>query len=296
MRRCLFALAVLSVALGMLALPRLVHGQPLPTWRSLLTKRAPAPPVVWYPASDFQMGSTPEEVLLAMADCNAEPLAPRCPDFSNEQPLRTIRLSAFALDTLEVSVAAYERCVAARRCRPIPYHRGARRFHRQQLPAVLVTHEDAVAYCTFMGGRLPTEAQFERAMRGSSRRRFPWGNSYHRLVANHGRLAFNATSDADRYVELAQVNSFPAGASPEGVLNLAGNAAEWVNDGYSAYYDERQLEDPLGPPADAGITDRVVRGGGYLSPAVMLRGAARRAELPTLRSAEVGFRCAYARP
>lgn len=295
MKALLSALGVLSSMLLLVGLPRVVHGQGLDrAWRSLVSKQVPPPSRVWFPESAFRMGSTPEEVLSAMTECAQEPLSPRCPDFSNEQPVRTVQLSKFALDTLEVSVAAYTRCVAARRCRPIPYYRGARRFQVDTLPAVLATHHDARTYCAFVGGHLPTEAQYERAARGLSRHKYPWGNHYHRLVANHGRLAFNATSSTDGNLELADVRSYGAGSSPDGVLNLAGNAAEWIDDAYSAYYDERDTHDPMGPRSDSGATERVVRGGGYLSPVVQLRGAARRAETPTRQSAEIGFRCAYA--
>lgn len=297
MKALLSTLGVVSALLLAPNLPRVVYGQALASgWRSLVTKHTPAPSRVWFPAGHFRMGSTPEEVLTAMTECAAEPLSPRCPDFSNEQPVRTIELSRFALDPLEVSVGAYARCVAARRCRPAPYYRGARRFHVDTLPVVLVTHQDARRYCAFVGGQLPTEAQYERAARGLTRRKYPWGNHYHRLVANHGRLAFDPTSHADGNLELADVRSYGAGASPEGVQNLAGNAAEWVNDAYSAYYDENDTRDPAGPPPGASAAERVVRGGSYLSPAVYLRGATRRAVGPTEQSAEIGFRCAYVRP
>jgi formylglycine-generating enzyme len=297
MKTLLSALGLVSAALLFVSLPRVVHGQGLGQgWRSIVTKQAPAPSRVWFPATAFRMGSTPEEVLEAMSQCAEEPLSPRCPDFSNEQPVRTIQLSRFALDPSEVSAAAYAHCVTARRCRPVPYYRGARRFQVDAWPVVLVTHHDAQTYCAFVGGRLPTEAQFERAARGLSRRKYPWGNHYHRLLANHGRLAFNPTSTADGNLELTIANSYASGASPEGVLNLAGNAAEWVSDSYSAYYDENETLNPIGPRSDSGTTERVVRGGGYLSPVVQLRGAARRPEAPTLQSAEVGFRCAYTAP
>lgn len=297
MKRVLSMLGLLCVASLVIAQPRVGQGQSLTGRRySLVAKQAPGPARVWFPAGEFRMGSTPEEVLTAMTECADEPLSPRCPDFSNEQPVRTVHLSRFALDTQEVSAGAYARCVAARRCRAVPFHRGARRFRVDDLPAVLVTHYDAKTYCSFVGGHLPTEAQYERAARGLSRRKYPWGNHYHRLVANHGRLAFTSTSTADGNLELAITQSYPAGASPEGVLNMAGNAAEWVSDSYAAYYDENDTRDPAGPRSDSGATERVVRGGGYLSPAVQLRGAARRAESPEHRSAEIGFRCAYVAP
>lgn len=295
-----FGVACLGLLLG--SLPRAASGSgasaaaPTPWPPSLLTKRTPPPARVWFPAGSFRMGSSPEEVLDALTQCAQEPLSPRCPDFGNEQPLRTVSLSRFGLDTTEVSVAAYDRCVQARRCRPIPHYRGARRFDHKDWPAVLTSHSDASAYCAFVGGQLPTEAQFERAARGLTRRRYAWGNHYHRSVSNHGQLAHNPTFSDDGHVELASITSYSEGATPEGVLNLSGNAAEWVSDSYSAYYDERDVRDPRGPDAASGATDKVVRGGGYASPAVLLRSAARQARGPLERSAEVGFRCAYSTP
>lgn len=286
--------------LCLVSLATLIVSAPLPSMsqeaspgRTLLTLRAPGVDRVWYPPGQFRMGSSPEEVLVALTSCAQEPLAPRCPDFSNEQPARTVTLSRFALDAKEVSVAAYARCVHAHRCSPLPYYRGARRFDVDSLPAVLVTHQEAQRYCAFVGGALPTEAQFERAARGVTRRNYPWGNGYHRAVSNHGRLAFNATDAQDGSVELAPVDSYSQGATPEGVLNLAGNVAEWVSDVYVNYYDERDIRDPIGPAADSESADRVTRGGSYLSPASLLRGAARQPAVPSSRGADLGFRCAY---
>lgn len=290
-------LTVVVAALGALAatFPRTSEGR-LPEAATLITLTAPRAPRVWFPAGAFRMGSTPEEVLEALTQCANEPLSPRCPDFSNEQPARDVTLSRFALDAEEVSVRDYTRCVTARRCGPVPYHRGARRFERPELPAVLVTHRDAQAYCSFVGGTLPTEAQFERAARGASGRRYPWGASYHRQLANHGRLAFNRTEPLDGTIELAPTASYASGATPEGVVNLAGNAAEWVHDAYSAYYDEADVRDPQGPGEASGSLEKVVRGGGYLSPSVLLRSAARQPQAPDERRADVGFRCAHSRP
>lgn len=262
-------------------------------WTTLLTLASPGPRQVHFNAGQFRMGSTPEEVLSALTQCTHEPLSQQCPDFSDEQPVRQIMLSAFSLDTTEVSVEAYRRCVQARRCAPIPYYRGARRFDQHKLPVSMLRHSDAADYCTFVGGALPTEAQFERAARGLTRRVFPWGNLYHSQAANHGKLAFVRVDANDGSAELAPVHAFPQGATPEGVLNLAGNAAEWIRDRYLPYYVDNETVDPQGPGAASGSQTRVVRGGGYLSPRVLLRGAARDAASPDERRADRGFRCAY---
>ncbi len=262
---------------------------------SLLRLNAPLPQRAAFRAGQFTMGSTPDEIVSAIADCMAEPLKQPClaEPFFDEGPLRRITLSAFQLDRYEVSVRDYRRCVQARRCSPVPYFRGARRFEHDQLPVNLVRHQDAVRYCAFVGGRLPTEAEFERAARGLGRRVYPWGHLYNSRVSNHGKLAFSSTDDADGYLELAPVRSFPLGATPERVFNLAGNVAEWVHDRYAAEYAKDQMVDPRGPDAGSGATDRVVRGGSYASAAPWLRGAARDHAPADTRSARRGFRCAY---
>lgn len=245
------------------------------------------------PEGTFRMGSTPEEVLVALTECSSETLSQRCPDWSDEQPVREITLSGFWLDATEVSVERYARCVAARRCKAIPYYQGARRFDRPELPVTMVTYDEAERYCRFAGGALPTEAQFERAARGETRRVYPWGQLYNTGLANHGRLALSPTDPSDGFAELSPVTAYALAATPEGVLQLAGNAREWIRDRYLPYYSDTDRTEPRGPDAASGATERVVRGGGYLSPRGRLRGAARDSAVPERRSADLGFRCAY---
>jgi formylglycine-generating enzyme required for sulfatase activity len=129
--------------------------------------------------------------------------------------------------------------------------------------------------------RLPREAEFERAARGGTRRRFPWGELWNGRLANHGRLASDPTDTSDGFLELAPVGSFPSGRTKEGVLDLAGNVSEWMEDSYS---------EQLGGPPLVGM--RVLRGGDYKTPAAWLRVAARRPEDPSYQASTVGFRCA----
>lgn len=242
----------------------------------------------------FRMGSTTEEMEAAFADCKLEPHKGKCrvDDFSDERPVRTVDVSPFWLQRREVSVADFARCEAARRCKPAPYFRGAHRFRRDDYPASLVSWEDARDYCAFWGGRLPTEAEYERAARGTTARLYPWGNLYNDRASNHGQLATDPTSDTDGFVELAPTGSFLDGATPEGILDLAGNVAEWVLDRYAPEYAEHDVHDPQGPSAGSGSSQRVVRGGDFESPRSGLRGAARRGQPPTTRSPTLGFRCA----
>lgn len=255
--------------------------------------RAPATALAHLPAVTFTMGSTTEEVQAAFADCQREPLKGRCQldEFGDERPERNVTVSSFWMMRKEVTVREYERCVKARRCAAAPYFRGAQRFRRDDYPASLSSWQDARDYCGFWGGRLPTEAEFERAARGPKRRRYPWGNLYNPLVSNHGQLASDRTNDIDGYLELAPVGSHLDGATPNGILDLAGNVSEWVFDRYAPEYDVRDLKDPLGPVAGSGSNQRVIRGGDYESPRAQLRGADRTGLLPTARKPTVGFRC-----
>lgn len=268
----------------------------MPRWQpeSVLTLAAPGPEMVLIPTSTFTMGSTEEDVLLALTDCQKEPRGHQCEasQFADEMPVRRVTVSSFFIDRTEVSVAAYARCAALHRCEPLPLGEGARRFDRPTLPASLVTFHEAQAYCAFRGGRLPTEAEFERAARGETGRRYPWGNLYNSHAANHGRLAWTQTDASDGFAELAPVGSFPSGRTPEGILDLAGNVAEWVQDRYAPTYSESDLRNPKGPASSSMGPARVIRGGSYENGAAWLRGASRAAADPGVRRPTIGFRCA----
>ncbi len=259
------------------------------------TLRAPASTMIRVPKSTFYMGSTPTEVLEAVLECTREPLGDRmrCNEmlFSNEMPRHKVTLSAFWLDRTEVTVAAYQRCVALHRCRPVHFSQGATRFDRPDFPMSLVTWQDADDYCRFRGARLPTEAEWERAARGVAGRRFPWGNLYNSHVSNHGRLGQSPTDPGDGYAELAPVGSYPSGRTPDGFLDMAGNVSEWVADRYADSYPEGAAVDPRGPKSSPG-GDRVIRGGSYESGVPWLRGASRREAEPNVRRPWLGFRCA----
>lgn len=256
--------------------------------------RARGSQMIRVPGSEFSMGSTSAEVVDATALCEHEPLAATCDErsFADELFRHRVKLSAFYLDRREVSVAEYASCVRIGRCKAAPYERGARRFERATFPATLVTWDDASTFCAARGARLPTEAEFERAARGASGRRFPWGELVNDRLANHGRLGVDSSDAADGFAELAPVGSFVAGRTPDGFFDLAGNAAEWVQDRYATQYSDRPVTDPEGPDAANATSARVVRGGSYESPMAWLRGAARGAALPGDRRPSLGFRCA----
>jgi len=256
--------------------------------------RARGSAMIRVPATEFVMGSTSAEVIDATLLCEHEPLATSCDErsFADEAVAHRVHLSGFFLDRREVTVAEFDACVRVGRCKAPPFARGARRFKQPNFPVTLVTWDDAQAFCAFRGARLPTEAEFERAARGPAGRRFPWGQLPNARLANHGRLGIDLTDDTDGFGELAPVGSFNAGRTPDGFLDLAGNAAEWVLDRYATQYPDTEQLDPQGPDAAQATSARVVRGGSYESPMAWLRGAARSAYLPTERRPSLGFRCA----
>lgn len=267
-------------------------GRGLPS-RGVLRLESPTTSMVRIPAGAFQMGSDESEVLAALADCVREAYGHRCSptSFSNETPRHRVQLSSFWLDRFEVSVADYERCVAVGGCAERPVSDATRRYDRADHPVSRVTWSDAAAYCAQRGGRLPTEAEFERAARGVRERRYPWGNLFNVWAVNHGRFGWDATDAADGFAELAPLGSFAAGVTPEGIHDLAGNVAEWVADRYSPTYDAGPSIDPTGPGI-GGSNLRVVRGGSYAQARFRQRGAARGFAEPGERRTTLGFRCA----
>jgi len=260
----------------------------------LLLLRARGSQMIRVPASELVMGSTSAEIIDSTVLCQREPLGATCDErsFADESLAHRVRLSGYYLDRREVTVAEFDACVRVGRCKRPPFERGAQRFKQPTYPVTLVTWDDAQAYCAFRGARLPTEAEFERAARGPSGRRFPWGELPNTRLANHGRLGIDVTDETDGFSELAPVGSFSAGRTPDGFLDLAGNVAEWVQDRYTTQYPDAEQTDPQGPDAAQATSARVVRGGSYESPMAWLRGAARGAYLPTERRPSIGFRCA----
>ncbi|MFO0757795.1 MAG: SUMF1/EgtB/PvdO family nonheme iron enzyme [Byssovorax sp.] len=257
----------------------------------LLVLTAPGAEAILVRAGSFQMGASELEVAQALAACRTEPRRDECTEqeLADEYPPHEVWLSPFWIDRREVTVARYRQCVTAGRCTPPPFSSGGQRFDQPDLPVSLVTWQDARTFCLWAGGRLPTEAEWERAARGTSGRRYPWGNVYNPFLANHGAFALVDLDGTDGFLELAPVGSFPNGRTPDGIEDLAGNVEEWVADWYAPEHNAGSEVDPQGP--DVG-DERVIRGGSYARGRTHLRTMSRDKDIPGRRSPTRGFRCA----
>src|SRR4026209_2425688 len=182
----------------------------------------------------------------------------------DEQPQRTLALETFSIDRYEVTNHQYQQFVLATGHRkagpPSRYAKSISKMRGPNQPVVYVSWDDANEYCRWKGKRLPTEAEWEKAMRGTDARLWPWGNQEKPNGANWARVQ-------DGHEVSARVGSFSTDKSPYGVMDGAGNVREWVADWYQeSYYKEAPDKDP--PSPEFG-TFRVMRGGGYTTTGVI---------------------------
>jgi formylglycine-generating enzyme required for sulfatase activity len=205
----------------------------------------------------------------------------------DEQPQRTISLGTFSIDRYEVTNHQYQQFVLATGHRkagpPSRYAKSIGKMRGINQPVVYVSWDDANEYCRWKGKRLPTEAEWEKAMRGTDARLWPWGSQEKPNGANWARVQ-------DGYEVSARVGTFGTDRSPYGVMDGAGNVMEWVADWYQeGYYKESPDKDP--PSPEFG-TFRVMRGGAYTTTGADLRITSRSKMVPDFRDETIGFRCA----
>jgi len=222
--------------------------------------------LLYVPAASFAMGSTD--------------------GYPDELPVHTVTLAAFWVDQTEVTNAMYILCEQAGACTPpsrktsnlADYYYGYPDY--AEYPVLFVTWQDAVNYCAWAGRRLPTEAEWELAARGTDGRLYPWG------AAAPDETLLNFKHHIE---DVTSVGSYPDGASPFGALDMAGNVLEWTSDWYAAdYYSVSPEANPAGP--DTG-TARTLRGGAWTWNERGVTSTHRFFRDPASASYEIGFRC-----
>lgn len=204
-----------------------------------------------------------------------------------ESPRRELFVEAFYLDKHEVTVARYgDFLKATGNVRPPDEWQTVDPKSHAALPVVGVDWQDANRYCQWASRRLPTDAEWERAARGTDERTYPWGNEP--PSAEHARFAKNYQNSV--YQDgVAAVGVHPKGASPFGIDDLSGNAWEWVADWFTESFSRTDTRNPKGP---ASGTDKVLRGGGWYDAPERLISTKRMHAPPEHRGDSVGFRCA----
>ena len=229
---------------------------------ALETTSADGAPAVLIPAGNFVMGD------------------------GEEAPQREVYIDAFYLDKYETMLSRYAKFLKATGSVRAPdYWEDAHLDTDGGLPVVGVDWRDAEAYCRWAGKRLPTEAEWEKAARGTDGRKYPWGNE----EPTSARANFGKSSESPYKGGLSPVGRHDAGKSPYGAQDLAGNAAEWVADWFAESFERADARNPKGP--DSG-TGKVIRGGGWYDPPDRVNSIRRMHASPDTRSDDVGFRCA----
>ena len=234
--------------------------------------------MVQVPKGEFIMGSNEVD-----KEAKAIQYGDKRPWYANEGPERKVQLKEFHIDRTEVTNLQYKEFVQ-KTGRPQPPHWAGGTYPAglDEHPAVLVRWADADEYCKWKGKRLPTEAEWEKAARGTDGRRFPWGADFDTKKVN----------TLGEYNGTLPVGTLKDGASPYGAMDMSGNAQEWTADWYLPY-PGNDFNDK-----DYGERYKVVRGGGWggmghYSLQVYVRSAFRNAAPPQERFDDVGFRCAW---
>ncbi|MFQ5580543.1 MAG: formylglycine-generating enzyme family protein [Nitrospiria bacterium] len=210
-------------------------------------------------------------------------------DFSKKSlgPRHTVTLPAYRIDQYHVTNAHYKQFVDATGHRPPPHWFGPTpALSRLNHPVTFVSWFDADDYCRWAGKRLPTEAEWEKAARGTDGRMFPWGEKYLKKRANVFSEGINDTTPVD---------ALPEGASPYGVFDMAGNVFQWTSDWFLPYPGNQT------PHPNFGKTLKVLRGGSFFDCSYYTCGISfqtynRISLMKQTKSISAGFRCAESEP
>lgn len=252
---------------------------------------------VTIPEGEFIMGSTPEEAEAAYTDAKLRSSLLEKHAFNAEVPQNSVYLSAYQISRYEITNAQYRAFIEATG-RPTPRgHQGEETwkdedFNADTQPVVGVTWFDAQAFAEWVGGSLPTEAQWERAARGTERRVYPWGNDPPK-ARHHANFA-------RRYNRPTPIGQFPKGNSPNGISDLAGNVWEWCLDEYNPSFYQQNSKNVRQNPLNLRYRDvlraRVIRGGAWDVGSAFLRSGLRSMFYPLDSTHTIGFRIVRPRP
>ncbi len=197
-----------------------------------------------------------------------------------ENPAHNVEIDSFYIDTHEVSHGNYMEFVKTNKVKK-PLFWNNPNFNNEKQPVVGISWKEAQSYCTWKGGRLPTEAEWEKASRGKRSVDYPWGND----PPDSTKLNFN-----QEIKKTTPIGSYEAGKSDYGVYDLAGNVSEWIYDWHLAeFYLFSSKRNPTGPQKGQY---KVIRGGNWRNNAKDVKMVYRNATIPSIRKKTLGFRCA----
>jgi len=189
-----------------------------------------------------------------------------------DAPPYRVCIEPFLMDKHETTLAEYRRCVVAKGCAPLPRERLCTVVRNgRRSPANCLTYQAAADYCEFVGKRLPTAAEWERAARGPRLTTYPWGEA--QPTPRLARMTFHGQGQCCKLTKLAAVCSHPAGNTPEGLCDMAGNVSEWV-DGWWA--DPQDTAPATRLPGTEGF--RMLRGGSISNRPELAKGYMRELE------------------
>lgn len=294
-----FLIGMVCLALSLLALPAFVPAASVTKTPANTTELAAAPAIVTPTLASTLPATAPPEIRATGETMPAAPGMVLVPAGSftmgavsgkfnaDETPPHSVYLDNYSIDITEVTTAQFARFVDssgyqtdAEKAGDSTTWRSLNSPDRQRFPVIFVSWNDAARYCAWAGKRLPTEAEWEKAARGATKRIYPWGDSFSDHFAN--------TVDAGVGQPVAVASR--SGKSPFGLYDAVGNVWEYVQDWYNGgYYTDSPKTNPRGPAAGPF---KVIRGGSFKSPSDRATTTVRERIIPDSRGDDVGFRCA----